>query len=346
MTGVARFCLLATVAFVMVSPGAIAFEGGDSLDIISEESTTCVYNLDSLDVEDLRARAEEGTPIAWNVLGRTVQYTPVVVAIEGDDARSMASQLDPRSAKAYVGVDANGADDVRMTVASDWVHVYFLIDNVEYMIDRMDGADGSDCYYVHSSYDAVAMAQYSDLFDEVVPDPSEQTRPSSEILPSDVKEANSSSPLALSSTQSPVPADVSASPVEESECDNRTTVKGLGGDPVYRIASVICAADEEFRALYPNDWQDRILAVMNDMSGRYESQVLISFRICMYLAVDLPSENANALMDDFELLMDTDPNLWYVNRDLAHLFTGKDLLDDDGGNGVMGIAYVAGVRRA
>lgn len=338
--------LVLVTAFVVICPNASAIQQNGSPNTASGEGTSVsVFDLDYLNLDELKTKAESGMPIAWNVLGRTIQYSPVPITIEDAAARSIASQQDPHAAKTYAGIDSNEVVNVRMTVSSDWVHVSFTIDNVDYMIDRIDGADGSNQYYVHSLEDSADLTQYSDPFDAVAPRPGLESVASFEMEPAEAGIANSSSVLTTLAAQVPLSVDVGASSTKEPKRVNGTS--GCGdGDPVYRLATIICAADAEFRALYPNDWQNRILAVVNDMGGRYESQVLISFRISQYAQVNFDTEYASTLLFDFEEFMDTNPAWSGVQRSLAHLFSGKDLLDDWGGTGVMGVSYEAGVRRA
>lgn len=334
--------LVLVTALVMICPNASAIQQNDNAIDAAGDGSVQFFDLDNLNLAELKTVAKSGMPIAWNVLGRTIQYSPVSVTVEEEGARSMSSQKEPQVAETYAGVYTKGADNIRMTVSPDWVHVSFSMGGSDYMIDR---AKGTDRYYVHSAQDSSDLAQYSDPFDAIVPRPVQPSEGMDYVAPAVTPCANSSLSAEMSLVaQTDMSADVSDASVKEQK--RNETGGCLDGDPIYRLATVICAADAEYRALYPNDWQNRILATVNDMSGRYESQVLISFRISQYAQVDFDTEYASTLLFDFEEFMDTNPAWSGVQRSLAHLFSGKDLLDDWGGTGVMGVSYEAGVRRA
>ncbi len=89
--------------------------------------------------------------------------------------------------------------------------------------------------------------------------------------------------------------------------------------------------------------------IINTMNLQYENEVGITHVIIDIVvrtsaaANPYTTDNANALLDQFEAHWNTDPILSQINHDLAHLFTGRNIFADGVGSGVIGIASLNAV---
>lgn len=115
---------------------------------------------------------------------------------------------------------------------------------------------------------------------------------------------------------------------------------GSGGDGALKVAEVACDADVEYFTRWGSvaNVESRINSIFNSMNIQYERDVNITHVITTIIVRTVEPDpysttNSGALLDQFR-------NHWNANhgaiqRDVAHLFTGKNL------NGsVIGIAYV------
>jgi hypothetical protein len=121
------------------------------------------------------------------------------------------------------------------------------------------------------------------------------------------------------------------------DSDSQNNTCGQGGDPEYRLARIIIASDVEYRNRYPSDWASRMTATLNDICGRYETQVSVTYQLSINPWA-IPSgqctlTEAYALLSQFRTYMVTDAGVSGVARDVSHLFTGKDLDGSTGGVG-------------
>lgn len=106
------------------------------------------------------------------------------------------------------------------------------------------------------------------------------------------------------------------------------------------VAELACDADFE----YFQDWgsvagvQNRIETVINGINGQYESEVGVTHEITTIIvrtnaADPYTSNNANTLLTQFQI--EWNSNQGGVQRDVAHLFTGRNII-----GGTIGIAFL------
>lgn len=113
--------------------------------------------------------------------------------------------------------------------------------------------------------------------------------------------------------------------------------------PTTLTAQIILDCDKEFYNINPSTWLSRQLSVINDASADYNSQIDIQFSVvqqaCDASNAQLTSTTASTLLTQLKNRWSPNP----ANRDLVHLFTGKDVRDA-AGNGPLGLAYQHGVH--
>ncbi len=103
-------------------------------------------------------------------------------------------------------------------------------------------------------------------------------------------------------------------------------------------AEVATDADYEYFQIYGNNANAQIEGVINAVDGIYQNQLGLTLEITFQNVFTTSSQPYTST--DPSTLLDQFRNYWNanqqnVNRDLAHLFTGKDM-----NGGVIGIAYV------
>lgn len=113
----------------------------------------------------------------------------------------------------------------------------------------------------------------------------------------------------------------------------------LNGDSrSVRVAEIATDADYEYYQQYGAGTNDWILSILNQIEGIYEDDLEVTFSVT-YQNVWTTNDDPYTTTDPVDLLVDEfrpwwNANMGSVTRDLAHLFTGKNL---DGN--VIGIAY-------
>lgn len=301
-------------------------------------STTQTF---SMDVKTLSTAASKSWGITLNLDGRYYVVTFFEVRpLAGDSVGQTGSM----NARCYRGYSPDGLNAIRATITSTWAHMSFSVDEKSYVIDSVDA--GGKYYTVQEARPS------SELGLQAVDE-----KRTSELAPAlFVAETTSSGNASMNSIGLAEPSSpnllgegvASVSPVVQSKVDDNQSGPCTLGDPVYRIADIICASDHEYRDLYPSDWENRMVSTVNDLNAKYESQVGITFRICLFHAI--PQNWAgdqimtSELLAYFEDYLNSHEQIRWSPRDLNHLWTGKDIVDSGGGH-VPGAAYVAGVRR-
>lgn len=117
------------------------------------------------------------------------------------------------------------------------------------------------------------------------------------------------------------------------------TEKALISAPTVGRVDLATEADYEYYLLYGANTNSQILGIINQVDGVYKGELALNLQVVyqsVWTVVGDPytSTNYNTLLGEFTTYWNN--NRGGVARDLAHLFTGKDL---DGS--VIGVAYLA-----
>lgn len=124
---------------------------------------------------------------------------------------------------------------------------------------------------------------------------------------------------------------------------------GTAGGAFY-FTELVCEADFE----YFQDWgsvnatQSQIENIINVMNGQYEEEVAITHIITAVIVRSsepdpYTSNVTDALLSQFRAVwLNANPPA-NVNHDVAHLFTGKNIVGTDGSSGVIGVAWLNGI---
>ena len=120
--------------------------------------------------------------------------------------------------------------------------------------------------------------------------------------------------------------------------ENYDVANSANRGDILKIAQIACDADYEYFQDWGSNTESRINSVINGLNSQYESEVLIRHEITSIIVRSdsndpYTSSDAGALLDQFR-------NHWNSNhgsiaRDVAHLFTGRNL---DGGT--IGVAWL------
>jgi len=103
-------------------------------------------------------------------------------------------------------------------------------------------------------------------------------------------------------------------------------------------ATLIC--DYQYVQTYSSDWSSRMATTFWDVCARYEAQVGITFVIAQQISLGSSvcnSYDTTTLLDQFKTYIKA--NVAYGDRDFAHLWSGKDLNNDN-----MAKSYLQGAR--
>lgn len=124
----------------------------------------------------------------------------------------------------------------------------------------------------------------------------------------------------------------------KAEAPPTNLLPGPGGCLTLELAT---DADFEYFSSFGNNTNNHIIGILNQVEGIYHNTFQINFTITfqnVYSTNNDPytTTNAEALLNQFMGFWNTNPNRRFINRDLAHLWTGKDL---DGN--IIGIACVS-----
>ena len=118
-------------------------------------------------------------------------------------------------------------------------------------------------------------------------------------------------------------------------------VKGAGGS--LSVAELALDADFEYFQTYGTvqATSDRMEMIINIVNGQYESEVQITHMITAIIVRSSPADPYTS--NDAGTLLNQFSNEWLnsqggINRDVAHLFTGKNI-----NGGTIGIAYIGAV---
>ena len=116
--------------------------------------------------------------------------------------------------------------------------------------------------------------------------------------------------------------------------------RGIKNHNTLRRLDIATESDGEYYQLYGVGGFDRIAAIINGVDGIYRSQINLFLQITFQQLWTDPATDPYTSTDSFTTLAEFkdwwNANRTNVNRDLTHLFSGKDLA----GN-IIGLAYVA-----
>lgn len=252
------------------------------------------------------------------------------------------------TARCFKGYGSDGLTAIRATITTQWIHLSFAVEGRFFMLDPLDGMEG---YYQTKEAVPSPETGFAENDEKYLP----ETHSGSNI-PEREQSSGNDTTYPSASAYSQVYVDSSKDTREATHSPSLSNPHGKNsnvsgkceyGDPVYRIADIICASDHEYRDLYPNDWENRITSTVNDLNEKYESQVGISFRICLYYAIREDwigdSVTTSDLLVSFQDYLNNDDVVKWSPREINHLWTGKDIVDPEGHT--PGAAYAAGVRR-
>lgn len=339
--------IVSALVLLSVQPTAVGNEDTEAFVIAGDLSDAMIENVIRLDLESVTTllSMNDMIPITLLESDYNLKLLPVELGIS-EVGSSEISEVYLAATQFYRGIDMGDVRNIRAAVAPDWIHMSFSIEGIDYFVDPIDGTGESGYYAVYSA--SGVDVENLDLSNDLAPIPSDAMTDSPEE--GDIYESMSSS-LSNSTCEDDsaveslydVTMDYGAAVASAQEPRNNKTCE-LGGDPEYRLARIILACDDDYRDRYPADWSSRMVTRLNDVCGRYESQVSITFRLAIN-PHDVPddqctSTDSSTLLGQFRTYMRTDPDVSGVTRDLSHLFTGKDL---DGST--IGVAWEPGVGR-
>lgn len=112
-----------------------------------------------------------------------------------------------------------------------------------------------------------------------------------------------------------------------------------GDGAALRVLDIVLDGDREFYEAGPGDWAERQLAIVNVVDGLLRHEAGIAVTVVLQHVHNesqpLSSRDAGTLLDQLRTHWNARPD---VDRDLVHLFTGKDLAGS-----TAGIAYARGI---
>lgn len=135
---------------------------------------------------------------------------------------------------------------------------------------------------------------------------------------------------------------------ESAEHDPPATGGTAGG--AFYYTELVCEADFE----YFQDWgsvsatQSQIENIINVMNGQYEEELAITHIITAVVVRSAEpdpytSNVTDTMLNQFRAVwLNANPPA-DVNHDVAHLFTGKNIVGTDGSSGVIGVAWLNGI---
>lgn len=331
--------LVLTAAFIMAVPTTVTA----SSEQVSH--ATGYYSLSAttaepfpMDVKSLTTAASKSWGITLDLDGKKYGLTLSEVNFLADGHVGQSAAL---SARCYRGYSSDGLSAIRATITPSWVHFSFTLGEKPYVLDPLGTSGGIYC--VSEAFPTPETAVIANDEKCLLADGSARS-----VAVSQDCGNGSGSPLSKAeSLEVGILGTAPSASSEDTRVKDNKSGKCALGDPVYRVADIICASDHEYRDLYPTDWQNRIISTVNDLNEKYEAQVGITFRICLFHAIDQnwpgDAQTTSDLVEDFMDYMNANNSLNWLPRDVNHLWTGKDIIDPDGHT--PGAAYVAGVRR-
>lgn len=341
-------CSIAAVMILSAMPST-ATEGGLTVVTSARFDRATIYDVMKLDISRISDSMSVDGVIQLDVLGSRHSFSvvPAGLQIAPNQEPDLAAKCLDES-RFFKGTGDAGPDCMRATVTPNWMHFALVLNGNDYFIDPADDS-GDSGYYVLYSLDG-ARTGAVDLSNDVLDLPAavaSSAESMSASQPASPGAADNSSAVVAEAVTEQVDFMYAAGAVSaatDSNPKNKTCESG-GADPEYRLARIIMACDVEYRNQYPSDWSARIVSTLNDMCGRYESQVSISFKLSInpwsIPSGQCTSTNPATLLDQFRTYMLTDSSVSGVVRDVSHLCTGKNLNGD-----ILGVSWEPGVGSA
>jgi len=344
-----RFCgkwsliVVAAVVSVMVSaPTAAGVASDPGVVTAANLMGVGVLEVQKLDMAKISHAMSVDGSVQLTVLGSEHSFT-VRSADLGEEPplQVVGASSNLANARFFKGTDDQGNGYLRATVTPQWMHFSLNLNGQDYVLDPADGTGDSGYYALYSSSGDGTI----DMSNDVAPLPADTpTAPTSYEPPSEQSSDNESAigaigePLSSSAGLPEVMTEPSLSAEAQADSNPKNkTCRGGGGDPEYRVARIILACDIDYRNRYPSDWPARMASRLNDVCGRFESQVAVTFKLA-WSPHAIPSDhcqatNSSQLMNEFRTYMQTDAAVKDIVRDVSHLCTGKDLDGSTAGKG-------------
>lgn len=291
---------------MMLVPAVSAQQQGDTA-TVEVPSNIKLYSLGEINPAEIKESINAGKSVNISFSGEQFELKLVLNNMRSADYKAYIKDGDgvheieppePATYKGEVVGDLNST--VRLTITQDWVRGYVSSDKGWYFVEPLNGYKKTEAgdNITHFTYKTTDTEFEIDFGDDVIM----------------ISEDDS-----ISDT----------STIDSLPVTSRLTTL---------YADIICDGDVEFYNIDPSNWATRQETVINNVEGIYDSQMDIEFNIVgqetWVSGGPLTSTDASTLLNQLR-------DYWLdrtEQRDLVHLFSGKDL---DGST--IGLAWQPGI---